>query len=114
MITTPLPTHYETLDAWHAQAHKLFGNDSNLWRFICPVCSHITTVADWKAAGASEGEVAFSCVGRRIPGSKAAFEDEGDGPCTYAGGGFFALNPVTVMNDGKPHKVFQFAPLLTT
>lgn len=114
MITTPLPTHYETLDAWQTKAQELFGTDQMLWRFICPVCSHIAKVADWHVAGASEGMVAFSCVGRLYPDSKAAFEESGTGPCTYAGAGLFALNPVTVMNDGKAHKLFQFAPLLTT
>jgi hypothetical protein len=111
MTTPSLPTHYDTVAAWHAKAHELFGKDSNLWRFICPVCSHIATVADWAAAKAPEGHIAFSCVGRHIPGSKEAFKEKGTGPCTYAGGGLFKLNPVTVMDDGKPHTVFQFAPL---
>jgi hypothetical protein len=32
------------------------------------------------------------------------------GPCTYAGGGLFGLNPVeVVMPDGRSNRVFDFA-----
>lgn len=111
MSTPSLPTRYETPADWRAKACELFGSDQMLWRFICPVCSHIAKVADWQVAGAPEGMVAFSCVGRLYPDSKQSFEKSGTGPCTYAGGGLFKLNPVTIMDDGKPCTVFQFAPL---
>lgn len=94
---------------WEAEGARRFGADIMLWRFACPVCGHVAAVQDWKAAGASEGEVAFSCVGRRIEGSRQAFEKSGSGPCTYAGGGLFRLNPVTVVDGDKEHQVFAFA-----
>ena len=47
--------------------------------------------------------MAFSCVGR-FTGAGPAMKGQ-PGPCNYAGGGFFKLNPVTVVDlprdDGK-------------
>ena len=66
-------------------------------------------IQDWRDAGASEGEIAFSCVGRRLDGQDAF--DDGKGPCTYAGGGLFKLNPVHVTrsDDGTVRQCFDFA-----
>lgn len=99
-------THAE----WLAEAARRFGPDPMQWRFVCPCCKHVASVADWKAAGASEGEVAVSCVGRHGPSPRDAFK-KGDGPCNYAGYGLFRLNPVRVdMGNGKePRQVFAFA-----
>lgn len=97
-------------EEWKAKARRLFGDDPLKWRFVCPVCKHVACVDDWRKAGAPEGTVAFSCVGRWLPGSKDAFEKKGKGPCTYAGGGLFRLNPITVVQpDGTEHEVFDFA-----
>ncbi len=115
-------THAE----WLVEAEQLFGPDSSQWRFVCPVCSHVATVADWQAAGAPEGGVEFSCVGRWAGCKRDAFglnpdkhkrgellPAEGDGPCNYAGAGLFCINPVLVkMPDGKEHQVFEFAPAI--
>lgn len=99
-------THAE----WCKQATKLYGEDSAGWRFKCPSCGYVAAVRDWQAAGAGEGAVAFSCVGRWLPKSIDAFEDGGPGPCNYAGGGLIRLNPVTVVGpDGAEHAVFEFA-----
>lgn len=98
-------THAE----WKAKAVELFGADSAKWRFVCPCCKHVASVADWEAAGAPEGAIAFSCVGRWSGARREAFTN-GVGPCNYAGGGLFALNPIRVtLPDGKTHDVFAFA-----
>lgn len=97
-------THAE----WIAEAERRFGPDAMKWRFVCPSCGHVASVKDWKDAGATEGMVAFSCVGRLLP-KAAEFGQRGKGPCNYAGGGLFRLNPVTVTKDGKDHDVFEFA-----
>lgn len=98
-----------TYDEWIKEAQARFGTDSMRWKFVCPVCGHVASVADWKRVGAGEGEVAFSCVGRHIASAKQAFEENGTGPCTYAGGGLFRLNPVTVRRGSEEHQVFEFA-----
>jgi hypothetical protein len=68
----------------------------------------VASVRDWKAAGAGEGEVAFSCVGRHLPRAKEL--GQRPGPCNYAGGGLFKLNPMTVvMEDGGEADRFEFA-----
>lgn len=96
---------------WKAEAERRFGPDPMKWRFVCPSCGHIASTMCWKLAGATQGEVAFSCVGRHRDGAKEAFAggDNSKG-CTYAGGGLIKLNPVTVTSDGKSTELFEFAP----
>lgn len=102
-------THAE----WIAEGERRFGADKMQWQFVCPVCKHVANVADWHAAGAPEGCIAFSCVGRYLPGSREAFgtkKRRPGGPCNYAGGGLFKLNPVVVsLPDGKEMDAFAFA-----
>ena len=90
---------------WREQGAALFGADLMQWRFVCPVCGFIASVQDYRDAGAPEGAVAFSCIGRWREGSRDAFNGKGAGPCNYTGGGLLRLNPVDV--DGR--KVFAFA-----
>lgn len=99
-----------TLEQWQAQARALFGDDAMAWKFACPSCGHVATVADWKAAGAPEGAVAFSCIGRWLcADDKKTFRKQG-GPCQYTGGGLFKLNPVAVTDAaGVVHMMFAFA-----
>ncbi len=101
-------THAE----WLAEGTRRFGPDQMKWRFVCPVCRHVASVEDWKTAGASESEVAFSCIGRHIAGAREALGDKTKpGPCNYAGGGLFKLNPVKVeFDDGSTGTVFDFGP----
>lgn len=106
-----MSTQFPSVDAWREEAARRFGPDSMKWRFVCPVCRHEAAVEDWKAAGAVEGEVAFSCVGRHIPGSQEAFMRTKKGPCDYAGGGLFRLNPIQI--EGLDHGVFAFAEVPT-
>lgn len=87
-----------TVDEWRAEALRLFGPDEMKWRFKCPACGHEASVQDWKDAGASSKQVAFSCVGRHMEDPRDAFS-RGPGPCNYAGGGLFGLNPMKV--DGQ-------------
>ena len=96
---------FSSPEAWRARATELFGDDELDWTFECPMCKHKTTVRDWRDAGAPLDSVAFSCVGRW---TKAGEFKAGDkGPCTYAGGGLFKLNPVSV--EGMDDRSFAFA-----
>jgi hypothetical protein len=99
-----------TIEEWKAEGARLFGADSLEWKFVCPSCGHITPVKEWKDAKAPEGAVAFSCVGRYLSADgKNTFKKAG-GPCNYAGGGLFKLNPITVIDtSGAEHQVFDFA-----
>jgi hypothetical protein len=99
-----------TLEEWQAEAKRRFGSDPLAWRFVCPSCGHVASVADYKAAGAPEGAVGFSCVGRWTNAKREAFsKSKRKGPCNYAGGGLFRLNPVRVTKpDGESLDVFAF------
>lgn len=100
-------THAE----WITEGRERFKTENVLkWKFVCPVCGVITTGQEWKDAGAPSGALAFSCVGRWLDNQRKAFGGEGLGPCDYAGGGLFTLNPVqVVMPDGSEHQAFEFA-----
>lgn len=97
-----------TLSELTSEAVARFGPNHYDWAFVCPACKHVATVRDWRDAGANEGEVAFSCVGRHLPNAREAF-GTGPGPCNYAGGGLFGLNPLEV--DGV--RYFDLAPART-
>lgn len=108
---TTLPTEYATREAWRARGLALFGPDEMSWRFVCPACKHVATVRDWMDAGAPEGAVIFSCVGRWVSRPVREAFGNGPGPCNYAGGGLIGLNPVLVRDGVREYRVFQFAPL---
>ncbi len=98
-----------TLADWNAEGAALFGPDQTAWRFVCPCCGHIAAMTDWQAAGAPSDAVGFSCVGRWTAAPRRAF-GKGPGPCDYAGGGLFGLNPVSVVTpEGSAVAVFEFA-----
>lgn len=98
------------LDEYMAEATKRFGPDISNWRFVCPSCGHVASAADYQAAGAPEGAVGFSCVGRWAGAKRDAFRG-GPGPCDYAGGGLFCINPVKIRtSEGDIHWMFELAP----
>jgi hypothetical protein len=100
-----------TKEEWIADAERRFGKDQMAWRFVCPSCGHVATPADWKNAKAPEGTVAFSCIGRWTGADDSKTFKKAGGPCIYAGGGLFKINPVTVIDeDGREHELFDFAP----
>lgn len=99
---------YNSKAEWEAEAKKRFGSNWMEWKFVCPACHYEQTPADYKEAGLKSTMVAFSCVGRGLKNRREAFA-KGKGPCNYAGGGLFRLNPVTVIEEGEEHHVFDFA-----
>lgn len=114
MSPSDKPLHHLTHAEWIAEGTALFGPNVEDWRWVCPVCHHITLLADWRSAGAPDGAFAFSCVGRWLPEAREAFSrgpgGRGVGPCNYAGGGLFKLNPVIVrLPNGEDHQVFEWA-----
>jgi len=93
---------------WRAEGESRFGDDIKSWKFVCPSCGYVASVQDWIDAEA-ERSIAFSCVGRNT-GSKKEMGDKTGGPCNYAGGGLFQINPVKVeFEDGTIASYFAFA-----
>jgi len=89
-----------TKEEWLAEGKELFGDDQSKWKFVCPACGHVASVKDWRDAGASDGEIAFSCIGRRLEKKRGAFESKGKGPCDYTQGGLFKLCKTIVDGEG--------------
>lgn len=105
-----MPTQLPLVE-WEALGVSRFGADRMTWRFICPSCRHVASVAEWKAVSAPESTVAYSCIGRWLGATDANTFQARGGPCNYAGGGLFGLNPIHVTDAlGKVHHVFAFAP----
>lgn len=90
-----MPAIKMTAEAYIDLGVRLFGEDRWNWRFVCPCCGHVATAKNYKEAGAPEGAVGYSCVGR-WSGAKRGALGEGPGPCNYAGGGLFAFGPVKI------------------
>ena len=104
------PIRFISHRAWLAEGVRLFGRDVKRWRFVCPICEHIASVADWEALNTGAGAIAYSCIGRFLPRPakvRDAFRQDGPGPCNYAGGGLFRLNPVRV-DVGEPNSPPQY------
>jgi len=94
---------------WIAKGKKLFGKNFDKWKFKCPSCGYIATGREYRDAGAPATAMGFSCVGRWT-GSKKQIGTKTGGPCNYAGGGLFKLNPVEVeLEDGTTTGAFEFA-----
>jgi hypothetical protein len=101
-----------TRQQWEAAGASRYGTDRMQWKFRCPSCGHIATPADYRSAGAPENAVAFSCVGRWSGSESEAFAGK-KGPCNYAGGGLFRLNPIAVTDGANKHEMFDFADPLS-
>lgn len=97
-----------TYEEWNMEGERLFGPNRMKWRFVCPSCGHVASIQDWKDAGATEKQAAFSCIGRNLRSKKEMFDKTG-GPCNYAGGGLIGINPVTVIDGDRTHRLFAFA-----
>ncbi|MFA5435828.1 MAG: VVA0879 family protein [Candidatus Neomarinimicrobiota bacterium] len=100
---------------WREEAKKRYPDDNIVFR--CPVCGFRQSVSEYKVAGAPEGSWGFSCIGRWTGAKRLAFGagKKSDGPCDYAGGGLFAVNPIQVVfSGGLIRAFFDFAdrPLL--
>lgn len=104
-----------THEKWLEEGRERFGPEIKNWKFVCPSCGHVAAAMDWRTVGAPDEAIAFSCIGRWMDGPvmEAGPEAGGplDGPCNYAGGGLFRMNPVRVQcSAGKTMELFEFAP----
>lgn len=100
---------YESQEAWEAEGRKRFGDDWMKWRFICPMCGHIASVEDFKAAGASDLNDAFQCCLGRFTGKGAPKKGDSSG-CNWTVNGFLKIGGAYVMHNGKEILIFDFAP----
>jgi hypothetical protein len=96
-----------TLEDFVARAEALFGTDRMNWRFVCPGCGHIASIREYKDAGAPEGAVGFSCIGRYLENCRDWLTGTGNGPCNYTAGGLLGIAPIELIGpDGKKSPCF--------
>ena len=105
-----------TMEEWHTEARRRFGDKARYWKFVCPACGFVQSGEIFEElTDLTRDEIvkylAFSCVGRWLKDGtpRDAFAKD-DGPCNYAGGGLIGLNPIAVSTpDGEVHRRFAFA-----
>ena len=103
------PTIY-TYAEWKAEGTRRFGPDQSRWRFVCPVCRHVASVADYLVAGARMSQIGIACVGHWTGGTGHMGQPVPDQPCNFAGDGLLQFNMVRVQFTKTVELVFQFAP----
>lgn len=107
---------------WLAEGERLFGTDMKQWKWKCPNCGHVQSIADFlelKKLGIIKAEtdvgtlVYYSCIGRfdtRIPEKDVGTLSDKKSPCNYTNGGLFCLTNIFIINEsGKQIPVFEFA-----
>lgn len=87
---------YKTINEWRYTAVSLFGQDPGKWRFKCPRCGNVATVAEFDKFGTEPDAATQECIGRYR-------KDKG---CNWAAYGL--LDICTTHVEGIP--VFDFAP----
>ena len=98
-------------EEWLAEGARLFGPNTDEWRFECPVCGNVAAIKDfrqYKDQGASPNSATCECIGR-YTGAKGAFDPDHPKPCDYAGYGLFRISPVIVSNGDIEVHCFAFA-----
>lgn len=94
---------------WQEELIERFGENCENWKFVCPVCGHIQSVADFKAIGKDFNYAYSYCIGR-FTGND---DKTGAKGCNYAVNGLFHLNKTTVISEKYlPVKVFEIAEVL--
>ena len=103
-----------TKEEWLAKGRELFGENFEEWKFICPGCGHVQTIADfrqYKDQGATPNSATCECIGRYAGGKSWTDKNprKTGGPCDYAGYGLLRISPVHVVDGGKKTHSFAFA-----
>jgi hypothetical protein len=94
-----------TLDQWEAIGRELFGDNKQDWRFQCPSCGNVQSVAiaksKWPELEGRGWQPWSECIGRYL---------EGKGGCDWAAYGLFR-GPLVIEHpeSSKPIAAFDFA-----
>jgi len=100
-----------SVEEWKEEGRRLYGSNTDLWKFKCPSCGHIQCTLDFKQykdKGATPSCAYFNCIGRYTGTKNEMFSAEQ--PCNYSLGGLFTLDHnIVVFDDGTKQPVFKFA-----
>lgn len=91
---------------WLKELRSRFGEDDEDWKFVCPSCGHVQSVADFNAIGVDGNKAYYECISRykNIDGknNKKA--------CKYTLCGLFVLDhDMVINNEFLPVNVFKMA-----
>lgn len=102
--------------AWRAKGRELFGDDTEAWVFVCPVCGTEASIAraktEWPELRGRGWSVYQECVGRYLTVARAPrMKHHPEQPCDWAAYGLFR-GPVFVASDeGTVVPCFDFRGL---
>ena len=99
-----------TYQEWLAEVKKRFGDDPNNWAFACPACGKVSTIKEFKNAGADPNDAYQACIGR-YTGKGAPVKDSKEG-CNWVAFGVLGTldgGDMVTTSDGKRVRVFSMA-----
>lgn len=95
---------------WREEGVRRFGDDPRNWKFRCPACGHVSSVADFMELGKT-AELAYQeCIGR-LTGKGSPKSGDSSG-CNWAAYGLFGTlgkGRTIVTEKGREIEVFDFA-----
>lgn len=100
----------QTLQEWHEEGKKLFGEDFKQWKFKCPACGHVQTIQDFLDVEADGNSAYQECIGRHT-GKGSAVKGDTSG-CNWAAYGLFRTlgnGRMVITPEGKKIEVFNFS-----
>lgn len=102
-----------TLDEWRSKLRDSFGTQARDFKFVCPACGKVTSVAEFVEAGLSEDDACNAayqeCIGRY---TGAGSPEKDKQPCNWAAYGLFGTlgnGAIVVTPEGKRIEVFAIA-----
>lgn len=91
---------------WLKELRSRFGEDDEEWKFVCPSCGHVQSVADFNAIGVDGNKAYYECISRY----KYIDGKTNKKACKYTLCGLFVLDHDTVINNEfLPVNVFKMA-----
>ena len=113
-ITTVDDSAYKVMEyhEWLNEGKNRFGEDFLDWKFQCPMCGHISSIREFKEAGADNLVCAYQeCIGRYM-GKGSPKEGDSSG-CNWTAYGSFEITNgkgiIVIGKDGLGIKIYDFA-----
>lgn len=95
---------------WLTELKNRFGEDMMKWAFKCPACGKVSTMQEFKDAGAEPNDSYQTCIGR-FTGKGSPTKDSKEG-CNWAAFGLLGTlsgGDVIITEEGKEVPVFSMA-----
>ena len=95
---------------WLTELKNRFGEDMMKWAFKCPACGKVSTMQEFKDAGAEPNDSYQTCIGR-FTGKGSPTKDSKEG-CNWAAFGLLGTlsgGDVIITEAGKEVPVFSMA-----